>query len=68
MSIEVLAPLIACILMLLVAIVIGIVIVIRESKRQDAYRRTANRQINRTNNSDFSVSDIELILVNGFKH
>lgn len=68
MSIEVLAPLIACILMLLVAIAIGIVIFIRESKRQDAYRRTANRQINRTNNSDFSVSDIELILVNGFKH
>lgn len=68
MSIEVLAPLIACILMLLVAIAIGIVIFIRESKRQEAYRRTANRQINRTNNSDFSVSDIELILVNGFKH
>lgn len=68
MSIEVLAPLIACILILLVAIVFGIVIFIRESKRQDAYRRTVNRQINRTNNSDFSVSDIELILVNGFKH
>lgn len=68
MSIEELAPLIACILILLVAIVFGIVIFIRESKRQDAYRRTVNRQINRTNNSDFSVSDIELILVNGFKH
>lgn len=68
MTIEVLAPLIACISMLLIAIVIGIVIFLRESKKQDAYRRTVNRQINRTNNSDFSVSDIELILVNGFKH
>ena len=68
MTNEALAPLIACILMLLIAIVIGFVIFLRESKRQDAYRRTANRQINRTNNSDFSVSDVELILVNGFKH
>ena len=68
MTIEVLVPLIACILMVLLAIVIGIVLFLQESKRQDAYRRTANRQINRTNNSDFSVSDIELILVNGFKH
>ena len=68
MATEVLAPLIFCILMLLAAIVIGIVIFLRESKRQDAYRRTVNRQINRTNNSDLSVSDIELILVNGFKH
>ena len=68
MTNEALAPLIACILMLLIAIVIGIVIFLRESKRQDAYRRTANRQINRTNNPDFSVSDVELILVNGFKH
>ena len=68
MTNEALAPLIACILMLFIAIVIGIVIFSRESKRQDAYRRTVNRQINRTNNSDFSVSDIELILVNGFKH
>ena len=68
MTIEVLVPLIACILMVLLAIVIGSVLFLQESKRQDAYRRTVNRQINRTNNSDFSVSDIELILVNGFKH
>ena len=68
MTSEALAPLIVCISMLLIAIVIGIVIFKRESRRQDAYRRTVNRQINRTNNSEFSVSDIELILVNGFKH
>lgn len=67
MTNDVFAPLIALILMLLASVAIGVVIFLRESKRQDAYRRTVNRQINRTNSSDFPVSDIELILTNGFK-
>lgn len=67
MTNDIFAPLIALILMLIASVAIGVVIFLRESKRQDAYRRTANRQINRTNSSDFSVSDIEPILTNGFK-
>lgn len=67
MTNDIFVPLIALILMLIASVAIGVVIFLRESKRQDAYRRTANRQINRTNSSDFSVSDIEPILTNGFK-
>lgn len=67
MTTNVFAPLIALILMLIASVAIGVVIFVRESKRQDAYRRSVNRQINRTNSSDFSVSDIEPILTNGFK-
>ena len=67
MTNDVFAPLIALILMLLASVAIGVVIFLRESKKQDAYRRTVNRQINRTNSSDFPVSDIEPILTNGFK-